>query len=448
MNRLFPTLFSFGLAAFFASVLLLSQSCSAFHQGDTVASSSSGPASHREAPIHTPLGGSPLVTPSFTPSRTPRISPKDSPKDSPEHLPEGAPEGAPEHLPEGAPEASTSSLFHQPPLPRLRYREFLLAKRPPIQRYIGYLDFNRIRGLEKTENIVFEGGRGFRKNAQTPFYEGVPMFSSLVGPHIIEQVLKDYGSVWIVDRENKEAILIRVGENGLQQIPPGPELLQRILKLYTIRGNVYWVKKALQGQVETPLQEEPVDHFPHAFGKPIFLSGRYTLNNMYAAARREPNSFWLQHHYLGWQLVTPSTNDIAEEATAQQIEEIRKALILYNREKDQFGNAYASLKRGRPLDLEQMYRSHRGPPDIIKYPRFDSASATRQQMVDALERYGRFRLYVKSPGQSVEVFKVMLQRRVPSVNDSPVRIAIEALDSKRIRQEEWLSRLKLIRRPV
>ncbi|CDW98969.1 hypothetical protein [Sporisorium scitamineum] len=192
------------------------------------------------------------------------------------------------------------------------------------------------------------------------------------------------------------------------------------------------------------MSSDEVDGLPHALGIPILTRGHDSYENMLAASRQEPRSFWLQHErrYL---LIHPYQEVLFEEAVSHATDEINQALKGFRDYKDRYGRGYAGLRWGRPLNLETWPTSIKRP-NIEKYERFGSGSASRQEMIQALKKHGRFRLYITSPAQSqsrdvpFKAYKAILQHSVSSGHGpSTTEVVIHPLTRKE-RFYEWLAK--------
>ncbi|CBQ68363.1 conserved hypothetical protein [Sporisorium reilianum SRZ2] len=385
------------LAAFFASLLLLSQSSLAAPTGDQGASSS-GAAAQDAAPL----------------SPTPPFLSPENPSHRPHRLP-------------GSPSEPRTPVIGD---------NGLFVKRPPIDDYIKYLDIDRIR--TRSGNNIYNKQLA---NTALPMYGKMPLFSSSHDPGLIEQALKKYEAVAIVDRSTQQARVIRLKSKSLKVKAPQTGL-QRFLTLYEMHPGVHRVKKFLMDpQLHPPRTDRDVDRMPHAWGKPIMVPGEFDQDDMHAAASRGGGSFWLQHKDRGYLSIKPSTYNVYKEPTNHEAAEIARVLRKYDADKKAYGKEFASLRWGAPLNLEVPSQTQSTLRAFTTYPRFASNVVNRQEMIDALQEHGRFHLYKKSRGRSEVAYKVTLAR------DAPMYIQIKPLSTKERLGERVMSVLGKIRKP-
>ncbi|SJX63998.1 uncharacterized protein SRS1_11238 [Sporisorium reilianum f. sp. reilianum] len=385
------------LAAFFASLLLLSQSSLAAPTGDQGASSSRAAAQDA-----VPLSPTP-----------PFLSPE-NPSQRPHRLP-------------GSPSKPRTPMIGN---------NGLFVERPPIDDYIKYLDINRIR--TSSNNDIYN--KQFA-NTALPMFRNMPLFSSRHNPGLIEQALKRYNAVVIVDQPAQQARVIRLKSGSLQVKAP-QKSLQRILTLYEMHPGVHRVKKFLTNpQRHPPRTDRDVDRMPHAWGEPIMVPDEFDQDDMHVAASRGGGSFWLQHKDRGYLSINPSTLDVYKEPTNHAAEEIARVLRGYDADKKAYDKEFASLRWGAPLNLEVPSQTQSTLRAFTTYPRFASNVVNRQEMIDALQEHGRFHLYKKSRGRSEVAYKVTLAR------DAPMYIQIKPLSTKERLGERVMSVLGKIRKP-
>ncbi|TKY89888.1 hypothetical protein EX895_001185 [Sporisorium graminicola] len=211
---------------------------------------------------------------------------------------------------------------------------------------------------------------------------------------------------------------------------------------------VHYVKKALENPSISMPEEGALDHLPWTQGRPIMMSGEEMLTDMQAAARIGSKAFWLADPVHGYLSIKPSTGDIYLPPSTQDAADVEQVVRRYKSYQNTYGNGFALVRWGPPLDLEAFYRSQRGAPSLKDYPRFASNSGTREQMIEALRRYGRFRLYKKLPDGSRKAYKVKLEREAPSARTSPLRLSVDELTAEERLQEELYSMMRKIRLPV
>ncbi|SJX63997.1 uncharacterized protein SRS1_11237 [Sporisorium reilianum f. sp. reilianum] len=401
MRLVFLTLFSSA-----TSVLLLLQSCSAIPFGDPGASSSNAPAP-ASPPMRFRSRPSFRSSPSL-PSRPPLLP---SPPLSPMYL------------------QVASAL----PPPLLGNDEKLLRP-PPLERYIEYLDIDRINRLQLSDASL--------RDPRIPFYKTTPLFSITENPKRVEQALKKHQSAGIVDGLSDMAVLIQLNEKSVQQIRKPSEMAD-IVALYNLPDNVHVLKKVLMGQIANPAPQ-PVDHLPHAMGIPILVDGEATLEHMFAASTKDDKGFWIQQgrskrHIL----IKPWTDLLFALPDSSAMEESKRVLAAYQADKVRYGDAYAGLRWGRPLDRNPTIAGAQWKkPNLQNYPRIESSKATYDQMIEALKNFGRFRFYVNVPGQATGAYTVELEHADTSDRRNRISVLLKPLERYK-KSEEWLmSKLK------
>ncbi|CBQ68362.1 conserved hypothetical protein [Sporisorium reilianum SRZ2] len=403
MRLVFLTLFSSA-----TSVLLLLQSCSAIPRGDPGASSSNAPAP-----------ASPLMR--FRPRPSFRLSPSLPSRPLP-LLP--SPPLSPMHL-------QVASTLPPP----LLGNDGKLLHPPPLERYIEYLDIDKINRLQPSDASL--------RDPRIPFYKTTPLFSITEDPKRVEQALKDHQSAGIVDRLSDMAVLIQLNENSVQQIRKPSEMVD-IVALYNLPDNVHMLKKVLMGQIANPPAPQPVDHLPHAMGIPILVDGEATLEHMLAASTKDDKGFWIQQGQSKRHiLIKPWTDLLFALPDSSAMEESKRVLAAYQADKVRYGDAYAGLRWGRPLDRNPtIAEAQWKKPNLQNYPRIESSKATHDQMIEALKNFGRFHFYVNVPGQATGAYKVKLEHADTSDRRNRISVLLKPLGRYKKNEERLMSKLK------
>lgn len=318
-----------------------------------------------------------------------------------------------------------------------------------IEDYYQHLDSRRIASLTGT----FTQQPYINPYAATPIFERAPLFDTNTPPQIVEQALRDHGSVFMLDLERDN--VRKVVYDPVQQYitmdwaPHARHLLQR----YQLNSNVHEVRNWVAANQIRPSPEyaPPIlGGVPHDASRiPILALGTDTFDHMKAAARAGSGKFWYIQQGRSPVLVNPHTDNLFENYHAQDSTTVKGALRNYNTAKTSFGETLAGIIQGRPIypiqDRESVLGRRKGP-SITQYPRF-RMDASRTEMVNALQRYGRFRVYSVDSNGHRSGFKVKLRNPEAQATESFV-VSIKPLTAAEQKVEDSLAAMRRIHYPI
>lgn len=337
----------------------------------------------------------------------------------------------------GEPSAPTLQEFLDSTSPFTQWRRM-----PMAYEYINYLNFERVSRLLST----FARDQDAHVDPHLPFYGRIPLFSVGTPPPVVEQALRDYGTVGIVDSLRGEAMQIYRDEGHLSQ-QTFPDL-HKVLTVFRLPGKVHEVRKAIFGQSFRPIAMDTIDEVPHARGLPILLPNHDSVAHMIAASNQDRRAFLLPQPRNTFMAINPRTDDLASFPSAENTAEIIRVRNGYHSDTQIYGRALASLKWGRPLDrIPELTHFRSTPPSLAEYPRFKSSTATRDQIITALHDHGRFRLYLDQPGQPNMAYRVKLTLVRPPGGSPRRELRIEALTRGERLAEKAMSLMKKVRLP-
>lgn len=285
-----------------------------------------------------------------------------------------------------------------------------------------------------------------------PFDGNTPILNILTLPDQVAQTLVDYESVVLLDTLHRSAVYIELQDGKLSQRDATREGVQRLLTLFGMDPNVHIVQKVISGRlpyIDSTLERyEEVAGLPHAQGVPMLTANHDTYENMLAASTQGHRSFWLPHegNYI---LIRPWEEPLFERTRRHAAKELRRVREGFLTAENTYGRAYAGLIWGQPLPPDTWPNPAQiEHPNIVDYPRFGSHSASRRELIQALQVHGRLRLYITSIAQGGpkqdSVFKVRLE---PAHGQHPVRVSIEELDKKKILAEKALAIVRKFKLP-
>lgn len=300
--------------------------------------------------------------------------------------------------------------------------------RPSVHRYKNLLDIRRIDALPSRTLLQPHIHDYFN----VPFYSGSPLFLTKEDPSVVEQALKDYGSVGIVDLARRQAMQIIYGEGRLEnKMFPNTRLP---IRLFEVDPNVHLLHKNVLGWRARLPPAQSTDHLPHLDGKPILTPPADSLSYMLYATHHRPGSFYHVRPDHEPMLVDPHNADLYTTPVGQERRKLDQVLTHHQVATRKYGRSFASVLWGKPLFLPQRFqdtRKERIP--LTDYPRFLPV-ASRETMVNALERKGRFRLYVNDH-RGRNVYKIKVNNLDAGI-DEPMDISVKPL-TKMERLQEW-----------
>lgn len=246
---------------------------------------------------------------------------------------------------------------------------------------------------------------------ELPFYSGLPIFAPPFEASEVERALKDYNSVIILDPEEKTVLqaLYAPGHPLGRKAAP----LNEVLLHYRIHPDVHKLRHHYRYNIRDNYfsgslpEEEEIDHLPHVDRIPILSDGSSTLGQLRSASYG--GAFWYispNHEPL---LINPRREQFASVASAQAKEKIEKVVKGYEEARTKLHDQLAGLIWGAPipLDSEHVYgRSQKLEPS--NYPIVRS-TATRDELVAALQRHARIWFHVE--GDNRGPFKVKVVNR-------------------------------------
>lgn len=310
---------------------------------------------------------------------------------------------------------------------------------PFVQTYIKHLDAERIAQLPLSSQR--DSYRG--PYAAVPIYNKRPLYNTKTDPRTVEQALRDYGSVGILDPGRRDGRFI-VYDHGrlIQGLLPGTDTALGHLGL---DGNVHIVKKFVKDLPATGTLEDNVESLPHASHMPIIRSDSDSLIQMKIAALTGMKKFWYVRPDRSVVLIDPHRESLFINARSQDEQRVYRALTGYDAARYIYGEPIASIVWGGPLYPEANFkdeRTHRIP--LQEYPRF-GPNAARDDMVHALQTRGRFRFYIRS-NEGRTGYKVMVKNPTAE-SHTPMDISIAQLTWWEVKQEQVLETAKQIHLP-
>lgn len=214
---------------------------------------------------------------------------------------------------------------------------------------------------------------------------------AIIEPYVTRSVWIQFGENTVYSRESTESY--------------------DVAAVFALPSNVHDLRKVLLGQYQRALEPESVDHLPHALGKPILAGAQATLPQMYTASRQDRRGFNIT---VGQSkriiLIQPWTDLLFEMAATKDLEEVDRVLQAYSADRVKYGQTFASIRWGRPLEqLPELAAVLHMPPTRNQDAPVINSDATRDEMLDALRTHRRFRLR-----DSDKVYKVKMMRNPAS----------------------------------
>ncbi|KAF6767074.1 hypothetical protein PSEUBRA_002369 [Kalmanozyma brasiliensis GHG001] len=308
-----------------------------------------------------------------------------------------------------------------------------------FDRYINRLDHTRIRRLTPSYTRNFD----LTADPRTPFFGRVPLYSIRTPPPIVEQALRDHGSVGLVDSLRRQAMQIFLGGDHLSQ-HPFPDMAT-VLGVYELDPRIHRAKKAFLGQLHVASVPENVDALPHAFGLPVLLPGSDSVGHILGATRQDARAFWYPTDPRRFVHVDLRTDPLYAKPGRQTLADVLRTVDKYRADTDTYGRATAGVLNGRALHHRPgMQHAHVGKIKLRETPRFAAVQASREQLVDALQMFGRYHVYVQEPTQ-VRTYKVKLMR---DGRQGVFKTKVQPLSRFKRWQEEMLEKAGVIHLPV
>ncbi|CDU25282.1 uncharacterized protein SPSC_05116 [Sporisorium scitamineum] len=294
-----------------------------------------------------------------------------------------------------------SSYGGSPPVPRGPI--YTISQPLTIDSFISKMNPSRINALES---------RMVSSYYRLPFYERIPIINIQSGYQLVEQALKDFRSVVLVDPVNQEARQITLRVRNLEQIPlqdPASALL-----LSSLNPNVHILRRHLKHvPVDTgyPItMPDPIstDHLPHWRGIPVLTANDDTLGHMLYASKQPNEAFWHYRQDHTPVLVTPKLDNLVSEADLREKNRLNNLLTSYGAARIKYSSsAMASLLYGKEIPLDEHLNDDR--IENKRKGRYNDLNqqSSRPEMIDALQRNGRF-YYYDSDRSSTGPFEVKL----------------------------------------
>ena len=323
---------------------------------------------------------------------------------------------------------------------------------PSVETYMDHLNTEKISTLSGFERFVQE---------ESDLYDAVPFIHTKVPDtykkiraplysvdtpfETVEQALRDYGHVGIVDVSKSNARLI-----SLIKDPKGYRLKQTVftdgplkaIRLFQLHPDLHRIQTLAYAARSDIPSLEYIEDLAYANGKPILSEESETLGHMISAARTGPKNFYYFRNGKPLILVTPGRLEPFQDTRE---EEVHRIYAKYLADKEKYGKTIASLTHGKPIiaaaDPRDQRKSGRG---LKNYARFDN-QATREQMVTELQRYGRFRVYQQIDGNKYR-YKVKVSN--PGANEGErLKVYVKPLSSGERLQEEIMARILRFKLP-
>lgn len=277
--------------------------------------------------------------------------------------------------------------------PRVPQGPIYTVQRPrEAETYIRLLDPKRIQNLTPRPLSM-------HLYPKEPFYIGMPIFTVDTDVPTVEQALRDFRYVGIVDPVKKQARRIKFTRGRLEQdLFEDPD---KVLLLQSLDPNIHILYKHLyEGERPgVPIQMPPeldVEDLPHYKGDPVLVHSRDSLGEMLRASNTETHRFWHVRENHPPVLIRPrmpAEGELARVIREDESNYLTSVLTMYMADRLQFGDKVASIRHGAPIHLSDEHLATRLDwTHMMRYPRF-GRDATRPQMIHALQKYGRFRLY-------------------------------------------------------
>ncbi|SPO28657.1 uncharacterized protein UTRI_04535 [Ustilago trichophora] len=315
---------------------------------------------------------------------------------------------------------------------------------PSADTYIKLLNPIRISGLNKLDR---------KEYAEVPFNTilDIPIYTTKSDVNKVEQALKDFNYVAIVDPAKNQASKIKYGNMKLVQEHFDFEELNHVLLSQRLHPNVHILVKHLKSQMEPnyPINmpdELSVEELPHANGIPILTHRFDELGYMLGASLTGPKMFYHMRNGHPTVLIQPQAPAHRLVRDLRRIEEnsINQALTNYGVYTRQYDQKLASIFWGAPIPLDDEHQSDRMEwTTMLRYPRF-GPGVSRDEMKDALQKHGKFRFYNSNNRANSGPIKVKLlnPNGVPGTAMLPTIERLSAGEKATESFYEWATKLR------
>ncbi|SJX64000.1 uncharacterized protein SRS1_11240 [Sporisorium reilianum f. sp. reilianum] len=316
-----------------------------------------------------------------------------------------------------------NSIVHPPNPPATNFgRASTSAPSLTLDSFITQLSPLRIDRLQARSSSYYH---------QLPLHQNVPIINIQSGGQLVEQALKDYGTVVLVDSINRK--VKRIDFQTGQFIQHDVQNPNKVLLLSSLDPNVHTLRRHLQHVPEDPhypiTMPSPVntDHLPHLEGVPVLPEGHDTLGHMLYASVNGEESFWLVKHVRMPVEVRPNIEDYVAEAGSQAGDRIRSLLTNYAAARNKYSSAaMAGLLHGKKISVDPNLRDQR--VDSMRQNSYLELTqgASRSNMINALQQYGQFHYY-DMYRTSTGPFKVKLDNYRVDAPDAHMSISVREL---------------------
>nr|UXY92454.1 effect [Ustilago esculenta] len=318
---------------------------------------------------------------------------------------------------------------------------------PPVNKFYTLLDPQRIASL----NSRYTVHPNVDYYPEAPIYEGTHLLKINTPVQEVEQALREFGSVGIVDRENRDARLIKYGQGMVV-----PELFRdtnRVLWIDSLPKDVHILAKYVRWNrrpdypVKMPLEQD-ISHLPYADGVPILQDPHDTLGYMMRASRDRTGKFWHLREGHESVLIDPRAGrdgDLARPASVLEGESITRVLTGFGKDRERYNDALASILWGAPTELSGDREARMRKIPLSEYPRL-GRDATRAAMINALQTKGRFRFYDGRRG-SGGPFKVKVTNP-DAFNSEQMEVSVKPLSAFEKSTESLYAAFGKLRRPA
>ncbi|SPO28658.1 uncharacterized protein UTRI_04536 [Ustilago trichophora] len=318
------------------------------------------------------------------------------------------------------------------------------------EEYIGIIRKQVLPNLKLTPD-----GMRLQIYKSTPFFMGRPIYATTARREIVEQALRDYGSVYIVDPDRNDSRLIFYDHDRgivLQKIVGST---QRVIGIYNLDRNLHILRKYQRKLMVVFEEEKDVSAVPHIYGKPILSQGSgplsqgaHSLGHMIRASKGNDKTFYYMQSGRRAILVDAHKETLYEDVTRKEQEEIEKVLNGYQTARTKYGTTLASIIWGQPIRLNPRYRESRIKDiPLAKYPRFFSEDSVleRDQMIKALQEHGRLHLYLQDTQGRNYAYKVKV-KNPDAPRHEPMKLSIGPLgwkDKAAEKVQAWRGRISI-----
>ncbi|SJX63999.1 uncharacterized protein SRS1_11239 [Sporisorium reilianum f. sp. reilianum] len=276
-----------------------------------------------------------------------------------------------------------------------------------------------------------EGGQ--RNNAllnsfyRYPFDGDMPIIDIQAGTQAVEEALKQFGNVVLVDSVNQRAKRVEAQQGRIQTHDYAQTA--NALWLSSIDPEVHTFRHLTRNQANPnhpTRMPDPIntDHLPHIDGEPILTSGDATVGHMAYASNNPSRSFYLYRHGKKPLAIFPDREHYVTQAGGQLGNRLHVHMTKYGTASVKYrSSAMASLLYGKPIPQDGSGRPNGQYVDLIQDR---TRSPSRAEMIEALRTHGGFRFY-DSHLSSSRPFEVRL-RSNPAGAGTHMDISIEPIE--------------------